>query len=607
MDEKESVEKAVKRGGPEGTRRKRYTFDEKLRAVKVHLEEGFIAEMVCRETGVSTSSLGAWLHQYRSEGESGLRRQASPRPGRRLPRPVIDKILELKRGNPWFGVKRIADGLRRWFFLEASPETVRKTLHEADLMGERRKARRNLVRPRFFERATPNQMWQTDIFTFRLGGKYAYVVAFLDDYSRYVVNLELYRSPTAECVVETYRVAVGEYSPPKEMLTDRGPQYFNWRGRSRFASELQKDRVAHLVSRPQHPMTLGKVERFWATMWQEFLVRAQFDSFESARERLKLWVKYYNHRRPHQGIGGLCPADRFFEIQGEVKKTIQSGIQENLLEMALRGQPKAPFYLIGRMEGQSVVLKAEKGKLKLSVDDKEMTYDIEKGNGSGGGNGQGETQALGERAELTHGLGEGAGGAGDMDGAGEDGAGDEDAPGAVHYAPAVAGAGDGGDAAGPGAAGEPGGRGSAQPSDPGAPRQEAAADRQRETDQAPGGTGGGCPPGENALRSVNYVHGSEGAPAHRDDRQGAGGTHDGDSGGGGARGLAQDLLQVGKTGAAGDAGGRAERDVGAAVEAGGCRSEGPEAKGEDALGEAGAHGGDGGSAAHAAAPGAPGR
>ena len=91
------------------------------------------------------------------------------------------------------------------------------------------------------------------------------------------------------------------------MLTDRGPQYYNWRGKSRFASELQKDRVAHLVSRPQHPMTLGKVERFWATMWQEFLVRAQFDSFESARDRLKLWVKYYNHRRPHQGIGGALP------------------------------------------------------------------------------------------------------------------------------------------------------------------------------------------------------------------------------------------------------------------------------------------------------------
>jgi transposase InsO family protein len=606
MDEKETVEKTVKLGRRRGSHSNRYSFDEKLRAVKLHLEEGFKVEMVCAETGMSTSSLAKWTKRYREEGEMGLRREATPRPGRRLPRPVIDKILELKRGNPFFGVKKIADGLRRWFFLEASPETVRKTLHEADLMGERRKARRNLVRPRFFERATPNQMWQTDIFTFRLGGKYAYAVAFMDDYSRYVVNLELYRSPTAECVVETYRVAVGEYSPPKEMLTDRGPQYYNWRGTSRFASELQKDQVKHLVSRPQHPMTLGKVERFWATMWQEFLVRAQFDSFESARERLKLWVKYYNHRRPHQGIGGLCPADRFFEIQGEVKKTIQSGIQDNLLEMALRGQPKAPFYLIGRMEGQSVVLKAEKGKLKLSLDDKEMmTYDLEKGNGSGGG--KSETQADAVSGVLAHGLGEGAGGPGDMDGAGEDGAGDEDLAGAVYHAPAVAGAGDGGDATGAGAAGEPGGRGGLVAPDPGADRQEAAADRQGKAEETPGGTGGGCPAGENSLRSVNYVHGSEGARAHRDDREGAGGPYDGESGGGGARGLAQNLLQVGEEGAAGDAGGRAGRDVGAAVERGGCRGEGPEAKGEDALGKTGAHGGDGRSAAHAPAPGAPGR
>jgi hypothetical protein len=517
---------------------------------------------------------------------------------------VVEKIIEMKRGNPWYGVKRIAEGLRRWFFLEASPETVRKTLHEAEMMDERVKTRRNLVRPRYFERATPNQMWQTDIFTFRLGGKYAYAVAFLDDYSRYVVNLELYRSPTAECVVETYRVAMGEYQPPKEMLTDRGPQYYNWRGTSRFASEMAKDRVKHLVSRPQHPMTLGKVERFWATMWQEFLVRAQFDSFESARERLKLWVKYYNHRRPHQGIGGLCPADRFFEIQGEMKKLIQTGIQENLLEMALRGQPKAPFYLVGRMEGQSVVLKAEKGKLKLSVDDKEMTYELEKGTN---GNGQNETQAQRQRAELAHGLREGAGGLGDMDGAGEDGGGHEDAPGAVPYAPAVAGAGDGGDAAGPGAAGEPGGRGGVVAADPGAPRQEAAAGGKGEPEEAPAAVAGGCPRGETSLRSMIHEHGSEGAPAHRDDREGALGTDDGEGGGGGARGLPENLLQVGEEGALGDAGGRPGRLGGAAVESGGCRSEGAPPQGEDALGQVGGDGADGGTAPHAPAPRAPGR
>ena len=578
MSEREEIEKIKRRGARTGLPRKRYTFEEKLRAVKLHVEEGFSWALVCQETGVSMTSLGVWVRAFRKEGEQGLRREGAPRPGRSLPQPVKDKIVELKRKNPWFGVKKIADGLARWFFLEASPETVRKTLHEAELMDKRPKARRNLTRPRFFERATPNQLWQTDIFTFRLGGKYAYAVAFLDDYSRYVVNLDLYRSPTAEAVIETYRVAVGEYNPPKEMLTDRGRQYTNWRGKSRFATELAKDRVAHLVSRPQHPMTLGKVERFWATMWQEFLVRAQFDSFESARDRLRLWVKYYNHRRPHQGIGGLCPADRYFEIQGEMKKTIQNGIQENLLEMALRGAPKAPFYLVGRMEGQSVVLKAEKGKLKLSVDDKEMTYELEKGS-------DGEAQAQIHAREAAQRVGEGPGGAGDLDGAGEDGGGDEDPAGELYYAPAVAGTGNGGDAASLGAEGKPDRRGGAEPEIAGDPGQAPGAAGEGQTERPSGEATRGCSGGETARESLNEREGGGDQP-RRDDRAGASGADDGQGRGPGSGGEPQDLLQVGKEGAAGvayEGGGRA----GGSSDHGGSEGgPGPEGRGENTAGEA---------------------
>jgi hypothetical protein len=127
-------------------------------------------------------------------------------------------------------------------------------------------------------------------------------------------------------------------------------------------------------------MTLGKIERFWKTVYEEFLVRAQFGSFEEAQERIRHWVKYYNHKRPHQGIGGLYPADRYFEIQGELRMVMEKGIAENVLEMALRGKPKEPFYMVGRMEGQSVVLRAEKGKLRLMVDDEEGgKIEVEKG------------------------------------------------------------------------------------------------------------------------------------------------------------------------------------------------------------------------------------
>jgi len=215
---------------------------------------------------------------------------------------------------------------------------VRRTLQAAWLIGPpKKKHRRNVTRPRSFERSTPKQSWQSDIFTFRLGARYAYLVGFIDDYWRYVVGLELYRSQTADQAVEVYRRVIGEYGVPKEMLTDQGRQYTNWRGLTRFERELGKDRVRDIKSQAHHPMTLRKMERFWKTIYEEFLVRAQFGSFEEARERIRQWMQYYNHKRPHQGIGELCPADRYFEIPAELRKTIEQGMADNVLEMALGG------------------------------------------------------------------------------------------------------------------------------------------------------------------------------------------------------------------------------------------------------------------------------
>jgi transposase InsO family protein len=382
MENVEGVKKKSKR--KESGYGKRYGFEVKLRCAKLRLEEGIPVSLLSKEVGASKDVIRRWAKAYQERGEAGLRnRIVSAGSRRKLPGPVREKIVEIKKQEPLFGVKRISHLLKRVFFLSASPETVRRTLRaESLIVPSKKKLQRNLTRPRFFERSTPNQLWQADIFTFRLGGRYAYLIGFIDDYSRYMVGLEMYRSQTADQVLEVYRRAVGEYGVPKEMLTDRGRQYTSWRGSTRFERELGKDRVRHIKSQAHHPMTLGKIERFWKTIYEEFLVRAQFGSFEEARERIRQWVQYYNHKRPHQGIGGLCPADRYFEIQAELRKTIGQGIAENVLEMALRGKPREPFYMVGRMEGQSVVLRAEKGKLRLMVDDEEgggkqeMIYEV---------------------------------------------------------------------------------------------------------------------------------------------------------------------------------------------------------------------------------------
>jgi transposase InsO family protein len=384
-----SIQKAARKR-KHGNLHKRYSQEFKRKIVNLFIEEAVPVSLICKESGVCTDTVWRWVRNFRRMGEAGLVNRYCGQ-GRPLPAPVKRKIVELKKSNPLFGIKRISQVLKRVFFLTASPETVRKTLHASSLIvPPKKKRQRNIVRPRFFERSTPNQLWQTDIFTFRLGGHYAFLIGYIDDYSRYMTGLELFRSQTAENVIEVYRRAASEYNPPKEMLTDNGRQYTTWRGTSRFEAEMKKDRIRHIKSQPHHPMTLGKIERFWKTIFLEFLSRAQFLSFEDARERIRQWVKYYNHKRPHQGIGGLCPADRYFEIQTELRKTIELGIQENLLEMALRGKPKLPFYMVGRMEGQSVVLRAEKGRLRLSVDDEEednvqeMVYNLnEEGHDNG--------------------------------------------------------------------------------------------------------------------------------------------------------------------------------------------------------------------------------
>jgi len=142
-----------------------------------------------------------------------------------LPGPVREKIIEIKKREPLFRVKRIFHLLKRVFFLSASPETERRTLRaESHTVTPKKKPQHNITCPRFFERSTPNQLWQADIFTFRLVGRYAYLIRFIDDYSRYVVGLELYQSHTADQVMEAYRRAVGEYGVPKEIESPNGEE-----------------------------------------------------------------------------------------------------------------------------------------------------------------------------------------------------------------------------------------------------------------------------------------------------------------------------------------------------------------------------------------------
>jgi transposase InsO family protein len=552
-------------------RANRYESSYRIHLVKLHEEDGHSLETICREGGVCRSSMTRWLRLYRKGGSAALEfRHTSHAPRRTLHGAVTEKIVSVKKAHPDFGVRKISHILSRLFFLPGSAESVRRTLIGNDLnTPAKKRPSRNVTRPRFFERSTPNQMWQTDIFTFRLGGRYAYLIGFIDDYSRYMVGLGLYMSQTAENLIELYRKATTEYGVPKEMLTDNGRQYTNWRGTSRFEAELQKDKIHHIKSAPHHPMTLGKIERFWKTIYGEFLVRAQVESFENAQERVRLWIKYYNHRRPHQGIKGLCPADRYFEVHHDLRKTIETGIAENVLEMALRGKPKEPFYMVGRFEGRSVVLHGQKGKLKVTVDkgvdelSSELEYDLngeERHEHSGETiGGSPETATTEETATVPsgflHGASEMPGDIVGMDGKTESVG---NLPGAVDnmdYFKPVAGAGDGRDASGAGAQSRLGQGSFSESSSAGAFREETSSnlsiekvDGQTQGHPAAKRTGDAANHGNQGMTN-ECTSGRAFTPSGGSDHESMQRRDQCDGGGQAASRLPQDLLRMGETGA----------------------------------------------------------
>jgi transposase InsO family protein len=328
------------------------------------LPAGDFAEIV----GVAKHTLYAWKQRFEAEGPAGLMpHQRGPGRGSRLPELTRRTALMLKQAHPDWGVQRISDELARGPGLAASASAVGKVLHDAGYELVQEETRPHPDKVREFERATPNQLWQSDLFTFMLKrqNQRVHLVAFLDDHSRFIVSYGLHASQSAALVVETFKAGITSYGAPQEMLTDNGAQYVTWRGTSQFAHECQRRGVKHIVATPRRPQTLGKTERFWGTLWREMLEVAVFTDLNEARQRIGLFIDHYNFQRPHQGIGGLVPADRFFAAAPQVRKTLQERLAANALELSRSGVPKAPLYLAGNLGGQPLSLHGEGDQVVL--------------------------------------------------------------------------------------------------------------------------------------------------------------------------------------------------------------------------------------------------
>ena len=302
-----------------------------LEALQTGLTKAEVADII----GVAPITVSSWQKKYDAEGLPGLYRHPSTKQALARCHALEKRILERRKAHPERGVRRIRDDLRREEGLEVSAETVRTVVNEAGIGNDPVKRGPRPAAPRRFERKLPNALWQIDIFTFDLKRFYkVYLIGIIDDHSRYIVGWGLFRQQTAEAVLEVTKGAIGQWGAPREILSDNGRQFVAWKGKTRFQHVLKQQGIGHVRSAPHHPMTLGKIERFWQTIWKEFLSEQVFASFADACQRLDHWVQYYNHQRPHQGIDGACPADRFYGVAGDVEEAVKQGCKDNALRLA---------------------------------------------------------------------------------------------------------------------------------------------------------------------------------------------------------------------------------------------------------------------------------
>lgn len=356
-----------------------YRLDQRKQACEAYLKSGMSQDAFSKVWGIGQATLRQWVKAYEANGVRGLERPfqsklLKPKTSR-LPSSLQQAVIEAKDQFPYYGFKRLGHFLKRFRALKVSAGSIQKILHQSGRFSTSpppaHPRKRHL--PRRFERSRPNELWQSDITSFVLHrqGLRAYLVVFLDDFSRYVISWGLTTRASADAVIQTFQEGVSRFGKPLEVLTDQGPQYFSWRGHGEFEKLLKKQGIKQVVARSHHPQTVGKCERLWKTVNDEFWCRVEPKDLTEARERLAHFFAHYNHFRQHQGIDNMIPADRYFEAESEVRKSIQKAITDNELRLAINEEPRKPVYLVGQIGEQQVSLHGEKGKMILLTPDGE--------------------------------------------------------------------------------------------------------------------------------------------------------------------------------------------------------------------------------------------
>lgn len=273
---------------------------------------GWPVRRTLKALGISPTSYYRWLR------EEAWARALPFEPIR--PVQVFEALPEEKEAVIDYSLQRpeIRHRELSWRMIDAdvaylSASTVYRILRESDLMC-RRRGRQKRYREEFEKSQRPDEIWGTDLMHIKLGTSTYYFVAFIDEYSRYIVHWELLDrmdgpsvSIAAQAAMETLpRDEQGELETPPEIRSDNGSGYIS----GDFHGVLEHYGLTHHRIQPHCPEENGIMERANRT-FREALEEHELANRLGAEDALKQIIGWYNEERLHSSLGYLRPIDYY--------------------------------------------------------------------------------------------------------------------------------------------------------------------------------------------------------------------------------------------------------------------------------------------------------
>jgi putative transposase len=295
----------------------RYPAAEKLEIIRLVEQSALPVRRTLDKIGIPRATFYRWYNLYRTGGPEALD-DRTPRPDRvwnRIPDDIRERIVRLALDEPALSPRELAvrfTDSEGYFVSEAS---VYRLLKARDLIASPAFIVMKAA-DEFTDKTTaPNQLWQTD-FTYLkvIGWGWFYLSTVLDDFSRYIVAWKLCTTMKAADVTATLERALLASGLDKvrvvqrpRLLSDNGSSYLS----DDLAKWLERHDMSHVRGSPYHPMTQGKIERWHQTLKNRILLDNYYLPGD-LEAQIEAFVADYNHRRYHESIGNLTPADVYF-------------------------------------------------------------------------------------------------------------------------------------------------------------------------------------------------------------------------------------------------------------------------------------------------------